>query len=492
MVLSFDIPYNKNPNFNSGLNVAILDFNEIPPAQGESRDLEAFEKFAKDFFVRLYGAEIEKTVARGPDGGADLVIDVNGEKWLISCKHYPSGSPIPPGKEEDPAGRLEQWGCKKFVGFYNPGPSTGLEQKIRQTREKKPSHVFEIMDNEDIERELIATASSEGWLLAMRWFPKSFAQIASSLVMPLRVYSKQSVVRSPGQAFVPGMHVKGLFREGDEAASAEVVDTLTEHANETATMRAFSGIFHARVLDFARLIPLAFVKPVYLDDKQLTPRSVFPSWDLDLIRELVSANNRVGLVNLCRVWSLWGMNLARTAYTYGLLLLQNEQRPVVQALSNESSILSLRAVLSALPQAQNSVMSHHLDGLTFSHMATDCFTIERGFFAALLCFCPGGLSSHIKRTTGIVELAYRYGELNALEASAKALAETFSPGDQLYVQEKSKTFIDLLVSLEFIQSDALDELARRNSSLRCLSAPLVEAWSPNGNPPPYLGKAMGF
>ena len=470
----------------------LLDFNEIPPAQGESRDLEAFEKFAKDFFVRLYGAKVEKTVARGSDGGADIVIEVSEEKWLISCKHYPSGTTIPPGKEEDPAGRLEQWGCRKFIGFYNPGPSTGLEQKIRQTREKKPSHIFELMDNEDIERELIATASSEGWLLAMRWFPSSFAQIATALVMPLRVYSKQSVVESSGQAFVPGMHVTALFNEGDEAASAEVVDRLTEHANETATARAFSGIFHARVLDFARLVPRAFVKPVYLDDSLLTPRSIFPSWDLDLIRELVNANNRLGLENLCRVWSLWGTDLARAAYTYGLMLLQSEQHPGVETLSSESSVVALHAALTALPQGPNSIVKHNLDGLTFGRMATESLTIERGFFAALLCFCPGGLKSHVKRSTGIVELAYQYGELDALEASIKTLAATFSMEDQEYVQNNSSSLVRLLTAVEYIETEALDVLARENPSLHCLTAPLVVAWCPEGTPPPYLGKAMGF
>ena len=343
-----------------------------------------------------------------------------------------------------------------------------------------------------IERQLIATASAEGWLLAMRWFPKSFAQIASALVMPLGMYSKENVVTSSDYAFVPGMQVTAHFREGDEATSNYVAETLRAHANETATNKAFSGIFHARILDFARLVPKAFVKPVYLDEEQLTSRNVFPSWDLDLVRELVAAGNRLGLLNLCRVWSVWSIHLARVAYTYGVVLLQSGNDPAVKALDCESSIELLGPKLSALPQSKTAVVSLRLNDLTFSVMATDGYTIERGFFAALLCFCSGVMRSHIKKSKGIAVLADLYGELEALGVAADALAASFRPEDHVYVREKAQSYEALLTALEFIQIDALDELARTNPSLRCLSEPLVEPWSPQGNPPPYLGKAMGF
>lgn len=470
----------------------LLNFSEIPPATGASKDTEAFEKFAKDFFVSLRGAKITKSVGRGPDGGADLIVTVDGENWLVSCKHYLSGNYVPPEKELDPEGRLKQWGCKKFVAFYSPGPTSGLEQKLRQTQANNPSFVCELMDSGDIEREMIATASAEGWLLAMRWFPSSFARIATSLVFPLRVHSEQSVVEGDDYAFLPGIGLSALFRPRDDAAASEAREILTLHANETATSKAFAGIFQARVEDFVQLVPGSFVKPVFLTNDQLTVHDVFPSWDLTLIRRLASTSNRVGLLNLCRVWSLWGGHLAETAYLYAQLLLQYGDNAEVRQLDGETSIQNLSSHLRTIDLTNTAVIRQKLEELSFSELANRAITTERGYFAALLCFCPGGLRSFIDRPLGAAALAHHHGEYQQLERAAFALAETFCPADRAYVHGKSPTLRQLLVSIKFIQSDALDALAVANPALRCLSDPMIEHWVPAGNPPPFLGKALGF
>lgn len=54
----------------------ILDFKEIPPPTTrkgkKSNDLDAFEKFAEEFFVEVKGAKLLERCSRGADGGIDL------------------------------------------------------------------------------------------------------------------------------------------------------------------------------------------------------------------------------------------------------------------------------------------------------------------------------------------------------------------------------------------------------------------------------------
>ena len=81
--------------------MSILDFTEIPRASRDKNkktrvdnvvvpknDLDAFEKFAEEFFEKVMGYTIEKRIARGGDLGADLIAYDGGKKVLVSCKHF--------------------------------------------------------------------------------------------------------------------------------------------------------------------------------------------------------------------------------------------------------------------------------------------------------------------------------------------------------------------------------------------------------------------
>lgn len=470
----------------------LLDFSEIPPASGKSTDTEAFEKFAKDFFVELRGAKIIKTIGRGPDGGADLVVTINDESCLVSCKHYLGGSYIPPEREADPEGRMKQWGCQKFIAFYSPGPTSGLEQKLRQTQANHPTFVCEILDSGDIEREMIATASPKGWVLAMRWFPSSFARIASSLVLPLQTYSSKDVIQGPGHAFVPDMGFSIRFQPGNDAMAIEASELLMDHANETATADAFSGIFRARIEDFARLVPGSFAKNILVDDADLASGDIFPSWDIDLVRKLAGEGNRYGLRSLCRIWSLWNLSMAKGAYLYGLALMRYEDDPAVLNLRGETSIAKLMDCFAKTAIEETYLMKSAPDDLSLSRIAVGATTAERGYFASLLCFCPGDLHAWMDEVQGIVLLARHHEELQALEKAAWTMADTFDDDDKDYVRFKSPTISELLVSLKLIDIEACRRLAIANPGLRCLSESPIQSWKPGGDPPPFLGKALGF
>jgi hypothetical protein len=78
--------------------VGILDFREIPSASPKLRkarsrasmkdELDAFEKFAEEYFEKVLGGVVLARTTRGPDNDLDLKIQLSGETLLVSCKHY--------------------------------------------------------------------------------------------------------------------------------------------------------------------------------------------------------------------------------------------------------------------------------------------------------------------------------------------------------------------------------------------------------------------
>jgi len=466
----------------------MLDFTEIPPATPPSIDLDAFEKFAKDFFVKLRGAKVEKTVARGPDNGADIVIVVGKEKHLVSCKHY--SDPVSASKEEDPLGRMRQWGCLKFIGFYSPGPATGLESKLRQTAGNDSSFKYEILDSQDIEREMIASSSAEGWLLGFRWFPKSFAKIATSLVAPLYVHSDENLLIADGEIRLPGVHFSAHVKPGDDEAHEVASEMLVGYANEVETAKSFSPIFLERLKDFAALVDGAFLKPVFVDDAELASSHIFPSWDLLLIRKLIDENKRLGMINLCRVWSLWDINRATTAYRYGELFFRKHKK-TLEDIGDETSIDAVASYLTENRYFEDYILTSASKQFSFGEIARSGQTNERGYFAALLCFCPA-LQKTLDEIYGVLMLAVKYAEEKKLEAAARSYALNFSPPDLQYVNHKSPNLKELLKSLNVITVNALDELTKANPELRCLSEEKLEAWEPRAPVKEPLAKALGF
>lgn len=466
--------------------MSLLDFSEIPPSKSPSSDVDAFEKFAREFFVTLFDAKVVKDAGRGPDGGADLVLEVQGERWLVSCKHYKNS--VPPHERETPYGDMQQWGCQQYIGFYSPGPSTGLEAKLRQTRDNNPGFRFQIFDSTKIQNHLISAGSAEAWLLAFRWFPNSFAKIASSLVRPLVQYSRDDVLTDERHAWINGIPIYSPHAADDIRSQEAAADGLVNIANELATDKAFSPIFTERAKDFSLVVPGAFVRPTYINDCDVRAHELYPSWNLDLVRELCERQCRGGLVSLCRVWSFWDLNMAETIYFYGRNLMdadENErftEEPVTMD-ALDSLVASHRYTWRFRSRAQE---------LSLSNTGRDCSTTERGFFAALLCYRPGTLHAFVPPQEALYRLAVAANEEPALSAALYKLASGFSEDDNKYVIAKSPNLFQLLTSVNLIDTDYLPKLMAIDPTLTCVSASRVEVWRPNGQVKQEIADALGF
>ncbi|WP_185058231.1 restriction endonuclease [Pseudomonas frederiksbergensis] len=473
------------------IKMALLDFSEIPPSKSPSSDVSAFEKFAKDFFIAIYGAVVEKTVGRGPDGGADIVIRVGNERWLVSCKNYSKGS-IPRDDEKAPLGDMQQWGCQQFIGFYNPEPSSGLEAKLRQTKENNPTFKCQIFDNEDIERNLIATASSDGWMLAFRWLPKSFSRIATTLVLPFSEYSKDHVVNREGSSRINGIPTTMHYPAGNIKAAETATEELVSFANELATERVFSTIFIERIKDFCLVVPCSFVRPSFIPDNEVRSSDLFPSWDIKLIKNICSAKNRFGLRTLSIVWSFWNLRLAQAIYIYGRILIDKGED-----LLSESDSTTIGDVADAVEKYEKEgEYSHRIKGLreelSLAEIALSGRTAERGYYASLLCFCPSGLHAAISKEYALSSIAGISGEEHKLRKSIKTLILRFDEDDKKYVENKGTNLLELLISVNVIDVHYIEKLALIDPSLKCLSMPHTETWRPTGLAKDSIANTLGF
>lgn len=471
--------------------MALLDFSEIPPSKAPSADVSAFEKFAKDFFIALYGAVVEKTVGRGPDGGADIVIRVNDERWLVSCKNYSKGA-ILRDVEKAPLGDMQQWGCQQFVGFYNPEPSSGLEAKLRQTKANNPAFKCQIFDNEDIERNLIATASSAGWMLAFRWFPKSFSRIATTLVLPFSEYSKEHVVSREGSSRINGIPTTVHYRADDVEAEKTATEELVSFANELATEKAFSTVFIERIKDFCLIVPGSFVRPAFIQDDNVRTQDLFPSWDISLIKNICSEKNRFGLKSLCIVWSFWNLRLAQSVYIYGRTLIDRREDLLVGLTSTTTDDL-VNAITEYEKKDGYAYRAKGLrDELSLAEIASTGRTSERGYYASLLCFCPSGLHSAISKEYALSRIAIRLDEQQQLIKSVKTLISSFDERDKEYVEAKGINLLELLISVNVIDTAYIEKLIQLAPSLKCLRIPHTDVWQPTGLAKDSIANTLGF
>ena len=94
----------------------ILDFKEIPPANGSDGDQDKFELFAREY-IEAIGLEIVSGPDRGQDGGRDILaietrqgkLSESKTRWLISCKHRAhSGKSVSTSDEQNITDRLVQ------------------------------------------------------------------------------------------------------------------------------------------------------------------------------------------------------------------------------------------------------------------------------------------------------------------------------------------------------------------------------------------------
>ncbi|MGD1832492.1 MAG: restriction endonuclease [Sphaerochaetaceae bacterium] len=153
----------------------VLDFKEIPRANGSGGDQDTFELFAREYLVSN-GFSIESGPERGPDGGRDiLAIETRQGKftqskfrWLVSCKHFAhSGSSVSETDEQNLHNRMKKFNANGFLAFYSTIISSGLSKFFDTC---KNDFEVEILDNANIERELLSEQNRE---LLKRFFPES-------------------------------------------------------------------------------------------------------------------------------------------------------------------------------------------------------------------------------------------------------------------------------------------------------------------------------
>lgn len=456
-----------------------LDFSEIPPAKAPSQDTEAFEKFAKQFFEDIYSGKIIKTAGRGADGRVDIIVEVDGKKWLVTCKHYLKGS-VTASTEEDPRGRLDSHGCTKFVGFYSGSPNNSLNNFLDSIRRNHPSFDFEIFNNQDIESRLFSFSNVTGWLLAARWFPKSYAKIFSQLVHPLSPFSEKDIeVHSSGNKLkADNSPISFMFAPGNASSEARAKEIAIFSANEIATSKAFAGIFLNRIAEFANLFPNSFQKICHIQDEKLSHSSIFPTWDFRILRGLIlEHNNLKGAYAICRVWSLWDPRTALEHMRATRILLAMPRNISTSAVST-NDVMALYDELNGINASKSAFLELNVK-LTLSDIATDCSTLERGYFAGLLCFSPTGLHQGPDKNWIAVHLAKQYGETEILNSRLWEATSKMAQDDQQYVTNKSRTLFELLESvqnIDCIDKNYSDEI---EANLRCFNDNGMEPWMPD-------------
>lgn len=92
---------------------------------------DEWEFFALDFLGSI-GYIIERYPSRGPDGGMDGLVSLNGKVYLVSCKHFASSDKaVGVSDEQSILDRLTQHGATGFIGFYSTMLSTGLDTRFQ-------------------------------------------------------------------------------------------------------------------------------------------------------------------------------------------------------------------------------------------------------------------------------------------------------------------------------------------------------------------------
>lgn len=258
--------------------MGILDFTEIPrPVKNnslgvESEDLDAFEKFAEEFFERILGAKIIERIRRGPDNGLDLKIERNGEHQLVSCKHYAhSDRSIGTTIEEKPVEATISNHCDSFIGFYSTIPHESLIKTLEGCK-NNPKYTFnyEIFKSSDIESKLLDSNNAKGWLLAARYFPRSFVNLFRRFVVPIQHY-KVSDVKKTGNSWL----LEGPFGARVTGGTPE---ELVETANENLTSALHCNFFKEAIMDAIKLFPRYFVCTKDADFKKLKLEDISPAW----------------------------------------------------------------------------------------------------------------------------------------------------------------------------------------------------------------------
>lgn len=179
----------------------ILDFKEIPEANGKDGLQDTFELFARDF-LKYLGYEIITDPNRGADGKVDLIVEekykgIDSEmtfRWLVSCKHYAhTGKSVSDSDEVNIRERLLQHNCDGFMGFYSTLCSSSLGNLINSMHSQNGKKFAMAYDHEKIECYLLR--NQEGQKLASRFFPQSYQRYTIEHPTPAEIFESQDSIR---------------------------------------------------------------------------------------------------------------------------------------------------------------------------------------------------------------------------------------------------------------------------------------------------------
>jgi hypothetical protein len=285
-------------------------------------DLDAFEKFAQEFFAVVYKARIVDQAARGQDGGRDLIVevDVGGkiERWLVSCKHNAHSLKRTVGgdREPSPLSRLQRFRCKRFVGFYSTGVTRALTNYFADTFRGRRSVSWELITDNEIERGLVNTKSADVWLLVARYFPRSFPNLFRRFVIPVAHYNDDDLVWDQGRGAVRLAGLGGglaYFDPSDAASIEEAKERLLSSGNEIMTSVAHSAFFREAVLDATKMYPRCWTIPEWATREDVELADVSPAWDCNEVFSIAQKN--IPTVNaIFAIWTLWNADRAIRSY----------------------------------------------------------------------------------------------------------------------------------------------------------------------------------
>jgi hypothetical protein len=134
-----------------------------------------------------------------------------------------------------------------------------------------------------------------------------------------------------------------------------------------------------------------------------------------------------------------------------------------------------------------------LIGDSIGGIANTGSTLERGYFALLLSFSPGGLGDLVADDLIRMRLATRYCERESLAGFLYKAVEGLSPDDQRYVCEKSSSLLDIFTAYRVCFEEERHQLTKILApQFRSFSEPLLEDWLPICADEHDLARALRF
>ena len=112
----------------------------------KSMNPDEWESFAADF-LSSRGYRIYTFPSKGIDGGKDLLVEINGRIYLVSCKHYiVSGNSVGLGDEISIMDRIFQHEATGFIGFYSTIITSGLADRTKALSQRNRNIDFVLYD----------------------------------------------------------------------------------------------------------------------------------------------------------------------------------------------------------------------------------------------------------------------------------------------------------------------------------------------------------